>query len=350
MWKGIPRGERPCPKDATCVEFASKRCAGVEGRCPKRLPIRILFLGKRRVYDTDRSGRKGDWHEELFREELARHHHVTFWGKGYTGLYDYNLPLSEVVERMPEKPDVVMVSYDLPYVVGFNDLKTPKVLISSAFFEGLPGGIARYKAYYEANPFDLAFGSMYMTVDCLKKHGVIKSDRVYPSPYAIDTNRFRKYAVEKTVDVSAMFAVREDFYQRRKLIRQMLWDMREEISVFVGRAFWSEYIEAINRSKICVNENSKSAFVNPRNMEVMCCGVMMLADWNEEYDLLGFKGGEHLVFYDTLDDFRDKLLYYLEHDEEREKIAVAGMEFARREHCLLNKVNALAEVIRRELL
>jgi len=348
-WHGIPKD---CPKDNSCVEFESGRCKGVEvKKCPKRHPLNILLLGKRRVYGSDRSGRKGDWSEELFRDELARHHHVTHWGKDYSGLYDYRMPLPEVVDRMVTRPDIVLVTYDLPPAPGFNDLDIPKVLISSAFYPGLPGkgSVEKYRRWYEEHPFDLAFGSMPATVGLLKEHKVGRKG-VFLSPYAVDTERFRKLAIEKEYDVATLFAAREDFYIRRRDIRKQVWDARDKISIFVNNAYWDDYIVTLNKTKININENSKSMFVNPRNLETMACGTLMLADWNEDYDTLGFKGGEHLVFYTTLEDMWEKIWYYLKHADEREAIAAQGMKFATENFYLTKKVNEFAEVVRRELL
>jgi spore maturation protein CgeB len=54
-----------------------------------------------------------------------------------------------------------------------------------------------------------------------------------------------------------------------------------------------------------------------------------------------FEDGKHLVLYRSLDEMVDKAKYYIEHDEEREKIAQAGYEHVIANHTIQHRVNVI---------
>ncbi len=94
-----------------------------------------------------------------------------------------------------------------------------------------------------------------------------------------------------------------------------------------------DYRVAYPRAKILVNE-VLDADVNCKVFESMMCGGMLLnpATGNGLLDL--FQDGVHLVTYEdnNAEDAAEKIRYYLEHDDERERIAAAGREEILRHH------------------
>ncbi|MFH0890881.1 MAG: glycosyltransferase [Candidatus Liptonbacteria bacterium] len=78
--------------------------------------------------------------------------------------------------------------------------------------------------------------------------------------------------------------------------------------------------------------------VKGRHFEIPACGGFLLtarADDLENY----FRPGEEMVFYEDDGDYIEKIKYYLEHDEEREKIARAGYDRVRRDHSYVGRLN-----------
>ena len=71
--------------------------------------------------------------------------------------------------------------------------------------------------------------------------------------------------------------------------------------------------------------------VRLRDFEAPMSGAFYLA---EHFDELAefFEPGKEIVFFTDPDDLVDKARYYLEHEEERERIRQAGMRRARRDH------------------
>lgn len=59
--------------------------------------------------------------------------------------------------------------------------------------------------------------------------------------------------------------------------------------------------------------------------------------------------GYHLVMFDSLEDLKDKTLYYLEHEDEREEIAYNGMNFVRKNYNNTKRVERLINIINKHL-
>ena len=84
-----------------------------------------------------------------------------------------------------------------------------------------------------------------------------------------------------------------------------------------------EVAEKYSRSKICVNiHNSNIDSFNPRTYEILAVGSFLLTDERQEYDDL--TPGEDFACYSSVADILEKIEYYLNRDDEREKIANSG--------------------------
>jgi hypothetical protein len=58
-----------------------------------------------------------------------------------------------------------------------------------------------------------------------------------------------------------------------------------------------------------------------------------------------FEEGKHLILYEDAADLLDKAAYYLEHEQEREAIARAGMELVRSQHRYLDRADRMLSII-----
>ena len=83
-----------------------------------------------------------------------------------------------------------------------------------------------------------------------------------------------------------------------------------------------------------------------RSIEIPATGGFMLAEYTDEHDAM-FKEGVEAAYFHSFDDLVDKIHYYLENDEERIKIAEAGLQrcnnsdytFDDRARTLINEYN-----------
>ena len=93
------------------------------------------------------------------------------------------------------------------------------------------------------------------------------------------------------------------------------------------------YFYAISGAKIALSINiinSERLYHSDRLVNCVSCGTFTLAKRVPDSDLL-FKDGVHLKYFDTAEEFFELADWYLKHDQEREKIAKAGMEMAHSE-------------------
>jgi len=87
---------------------------------------------------------------------------------------------------------------------------------------------------------------------------------------------------------------------------------------------------AISAAKIGLSiniANDVRLYHSDRLINYISCGTFVLAKMVPDSDLL-FEDGQHLRYFDTIDEFFDLADWYLQHEQEREKIAIAGMQKA----------------------
>ncbi len=108
-----------------------------------------------------------------------------------------------------------------------------------------------------------------------------------------------------------------------------------------------EYLYAISGAKIGVNINAVNnvrMYHSDRLTHYLACGVFVLAKRVPDSELL-FKDGVHLKYFDTVDEFFDLTGWYLNREDERRKIADAGMEYTHREFNNVKMAGHLLELV-----
>jgi spore maturation protein CgeB len=94
-----------------------------------------------------------------------------------------------------------------------------------------------------------------------------------------------------------------------------------------------DVFRAISNAKIALSINAYNnmrMYHSDRLVNCLSCGTFTLAKRVPDTDLL-FKDKVHLRYFDSADEFFEMADWYLKHDDEREKIAQAGMEHAHKE-------------------
>ena len=87
---------------------------------------------------------------------------------------------------------------------------------------------------------------------------------------------------------------------------------------------------------------------SPKIFEAMACGSFVLTDQQKDVQTL-FKDREHLVYFNGKDDLRSKIRYFLDHSEERKKIALSGYNHVIKNHTYQHRLKAILDVLTNRL-
>ena len=114
---------------------------------------------------------------------------------------------------------------------------------------------------------------------------------------------------------------------------------KEFPNFYYGQRLFEDAARKYAESKIAFNI-SMTDDINMRTFEIMATGSFCMTNWIPTIEEL-FEDGKHLVLYRSLDEMVDKAKYYLDHDEEREKIALAGYEETMKNHTIQKRVDVI---------
>ena len=139
----------------------------------------------------------------------------------------------------------------------------------------------------------------------------------------------------------------------RKLVLQ---ELRERFPAsFIGRAPHDRMAELYSQSKIGFHyiecTSPLKDHVSMRVYEVLASGTMLLANALEPgaFDGVGLRDRQELVVYHSLKELFELARHFLDHGEERERIAASGRRAVLERHTYRHRAEAIAEILRREL-
>lgn len=176
-----------------------------------------------------------------------------------------------------------------------------------------------------------------------------RKGKVHWLPCAVEPRAYpNQPAALKTYDIGFVGFV--TFRKRAEMLDRMF---REFPNFFYGQRF-SRYVygepadgqdaaDLFRKSRIVFNTAAVDD-INMRVFESLATGSFLLTEWVPTLSEL-FEDGKHLVTYKTMDEAVEKARYYLAHDEEREKIAKAGMEEVLSKHTYHHRWNHVLETI-----
>ena len=296
--------------------------------------------------------KRHNWGHQLFKNEIGRHHEVTYYGSGYEG-FNSKLTVPQILKHLKTSFDIIL-TYESKYSKNFKELgdinHIPKVLIQIDYAIGIPDykGFADTKninGLIEYNKPDLIFFTSMSNIKAAKNN--LDVDKIFFLPFSVDTNIYKNKMENRTIDVMATYTTNNKVYLLRGKIQKTLNAMK--IKTFTRRAIHRQYINHINKSKIFVISNNINRRLSMKYTEAMACGAMVLADEPEDLTRQGFKRNHHLVLYNGIDDLKNKIQYYLKHDEERKEIATNGMNFVKKNHSCSSRVKQFTKMVKREL-
>ena len=250
-----------------------------------------------------------------------------------------NRKMREKIESF--RPDLVLVVRGLHFDAEF--LQGPM-----KFAWWVEGEERVGEALVEADIYDWYYFISESCVETARQRGYQRTSFLH---HSVDADEFRKLdKVRKDFDycfvgnwsskrqeyidaafsVSSSGAIYGAKWRRKNLARPHLWPLLKG-SYIAGE----KLNELYNRSKVVINitnwgkgEASARSGMTMRVLEVPATGSLLLTDSSREIERILIPG-EHLVTFEGIDDFRDKLARYLANDPEREAIATRGMRWVR---------------------
>jgi len=284
------------------------------------------------------------WGHQLFRNEIARQHDVTFYGPGYDN-YIKGTSVPEIVSKYG-KPDLILTQY-LRFSREFTRLRKVNIPKAHIIIDYVPKTINRYDKWFKQNKIDLVFVKMHSQVKRLRKSGAVGN--VAWLPFSVDTEVYRNLGKSRPIDVFFVGSglTRPDIYPGRVPVRDLIRQMR--VKSYTSRIIRWEYVKKLNKVKIGVASNSIYNFVGMRYTEIPACGAMLLADWGEDLERLGFRSKENFVLYDRMKGLKARIRQYLADPVARERIAKAGMEMVRERHNNVKRVQEFTQIIEKVL-
>lgn len=109
----------------------------------------------------------------------------------------------------------------------------------------------------------------------------------------------------------------------------------------------ADYVRLYQRAKLGFNVHNRGKFTvgSYRLFELPANGVMQLSD-GDEYLRSFFDEGNEIVGYATADDLIDKIRFYLDHDDERKRIAANAHRRVMRDYRIEHLLHRAADIIR----
>lgn len=305
--------------------------------------MKILLLSPNQIH-------RYNWGHQLFRNEIGKQHDVIFYGEGFPN-FDDNMTAVQIIDKYG--PFDLLLTYGLRYTLQFKnigDVKIPKVHIVIDLFPphegGYKGGMhTKYKQFVQTNKYDLFLYRQRCQAGFLKEIGCDTPSEWLP--FSVDIDYYKKQNNNKIYDVLTSSSLRSDVYPNRVKVNKLINNMG--LKTITEKIIHQQYIDAINKTKICIISTNIFNSPNMKFTEFTSCGSFVLSDKPADMEQLGFEDGKHLVLYDGLKDLNKKIKYYLEHEDEREKIAKQGMKFTRKNHNNVVRVKQMMKYITEEL-
>ncbi len=304
--------------------------------------MKILILNPNQI-------KRYNWGHQLFRNEIGRQcDYALFYGSGFPN-FDPKLTVPQIIKKYcVEKPNVIMTygwrySKDFEGLGDINDIA--KVNITVDYVR--PHGFPKQNKMFKKNKYDLVFAITQRALTLQKENNVC--DKIRLLPFSVDTTIYKNLNLPTENFVLASYSTRSDVYPNRGKVRRIVKSMGYRLAT--KQIIHDRYVKAINRARIVLTSNNIFNSLSMRYTEVLACGGFLLVNKPDDLDLLGFKDGVHLVIYKDMNDLKNKVKYYMnpKNNKERKKIANQGMKFVRSNHSCKKRALEFYDIIKDEL-
>ncbi|NBC71710.1 glycosyltransferase [Paenibacillus sacheonensis] len=226
---------------------------------------------------------------------------------------------------------------------------------------------------YIAPRYDVVLTHELSTMQMYRERGCTK---VVYMPLGVDHNRFKPMAVEEKYRSDVCF-IGQAFWNRVEIFDALVPYLKTR-KVFIAGGLWErmkrfkemerfirlgwlpveETVKHYNGARVVINlhrtteagKDNKNVLnlpgrsINPRTYEILACGTMQLTDQREDLPHY-FVPGLELDTYANTVELRNKLEFYLTHEEERRTMALRGLRRTLNDHSYLRRLQQIGEVL-----
>lgn len=267
---------------------------------------------------------------EIFRESLNFQRafkkigiETIVWGLNYP---NFHIPFNEISKDI----DVILLieNYTTGWIPNLSNFKGLKMFLSIDSHV-IPN---QHIQTCDINNIDIVLNA----IESHKKYFTNRKCYYLPNAYPDDLI-YPKTNIKKSVDIGFC----GNWVNRADWINSIP-NIKKDIMI-IG----DDMVNEINSFKIHFNRNIADD-INYRTFETLGCKTFLLTNYTENLEKL-FDIGKHLVTYTTKDDLNNKVKYYLNNPEEREKIAKSGYEHVKKNHTYLNRAEKIIEIIKENI-
>ena len=213
--------------------------------------------------------------------------------------------------------------------------------------------------------YDLVISSLPNFVDHFRKLGIPSElHKLAFEPKVLE--KLKNYNCEYTIPVSFIGSLFQAHSTRIRWLEHLCQQLDVKVwgtgidsfpkdssvcQCYMGKAWGIEMYRIIQRSKITLNHHINVAGLYANNMrlfEATGVGTLLITDWKVNLHEM-FEIGKEVVAYRTPEECIELIQYYLEHNEEREAIAMAGQRRTLREHTYYQRMQELVDIVRKHL-
>ncbi len=245
------------------------------------------------------------------------------WGLNYE---NYNVPFEEISKDC----DAILllenyeISNWLPDITKFNGLKLFWSIDSHCV-------LTQHLNTCNTNGIDIVLNA----IDSHQMFFKNQKTYYYPNAYPDDLI-FPIPEIEKSVNVGFC----GNLLNRRNWLLELESKIGLKIDEFV---IGDDMVKAINSYKIHFNRNIADD-LNYRTFETLGCKTLLFTNFTENLDKL-FTIGEHLIVFDSIEDFVQKYNDIINDQERMDTIAEAGYNHVKENHTFVNRAHRLVEII-----
>lgn len=209
--------------------------------------------------------------------------------------------------------------------------------------------------FNKAKEFDYVF---FNQRKFLEEYTTQESQSVHFLPHAAEPKAYPKYEILKKYDVCFIGHLQDvENYNGITRVNALDRIFKEFPNFYFGTRnpqkpevnMFEDASRKFCQSRIAFNISIKDD-LNMRFFEILSSGSFQLTNWipilkdmEKEY---GLKDGKHFVTYKTLDEAVEKAKYYIEHEEEREKIALAGHKKFLEAHTYQSRISKILDTVK----